>query len=128
MEFQYFPTIGYGLQWDCQLSLFTLKPDQSLKTMSIESLFQSFPQLETKNLILRRMQGSDSNALFRILSDAEVTRYYDDAAFTEMDQASDQINAWENGFINRRNIRWGIVRKGDHEIIGTCGYYGFHTW
>jgi [ribosomal protein S5]-alanine N-acetyltransferase len=96
--------------------------------MSIESIFHTFPQVKTKNLILRRMQGSDSQAIFKILADDEVTRYYDDDAFTDISQASDQIIAWENGFNNKRCIRWGITRKADHDIIGTCGYYGFHTW
>ena len=96
--------------------------------MTLDSIFQSFPQLETNNLILRRIQETDSGAIFRILSDDEVTRYYDDETFTEISQAASQIEAWENGFVNKRCIRWGIVRKGEREIIGSCGYYGFHTW
>jgi ribosomal-protein-alanine N-acetyltransferase len=62
------------------------------------------------------------------LADNEATRYYDDAAFTDVSQASDQTEAWENGFVNKRCIRWGIARKDDCAIIGSCGYYGFHTW
>lgn len=96
--------------------------------MSIDSVFRSFPQLETRKLILRRMQISDSSAIFRILADDEVTRYYDDATFTKASQATDQIEAWENGFKNKRCIRWGIARKGERGIIGSCGYYGFQTW
>jgi ribosomal-protein-alanine N-acetyltransferase len=96
--------------------------------MSLDSIFQSFPQLETRHLILRRMQATDSEAIFRILADDEVTRYYDDATFTNVSQASDQIEAWENGYKNKRCIRWGIAHKDERIIIGSCGYYGFHTW
>ena len=96
--------------------------------MSLDNVLQSFPQLETTDLVLRRMQETDSGALFRILADNEVTRYYDDGPFTDISQATDQIKAWENGFKNKRCIRWGIARKGEREIIGSCGYYGFHTW
>jgi ribosomal-protein-alanine N-acetyltransferase len=96
--------------------------------MSIDSVFHSFPQLETNRLVLRRMQVTDADAIFRILADDEVTRYYDDATFTAVSQASDQIKAWENGFINKRCIRWGITRKDDHALLGSCGHYGFHTW
>jgi ribosomal-protein-alanine N-acetyltransferase len=74
------------------------------------------------------MQLTDSNAIFRIFADDEVTVYYDDPNFTDVSQASDQIEAWENGFRNKRCIRWGIARKDDLIIIGSCGYYGFHTW
>jgi ribosomal-protein-alanine N-acetyltransferase len=73
------------------------------------------------------MQLTDSNAVFRILADDEVTKYYDDTTFTDVSQATNQIEAWENGFKSRRCIRWGIARK-DNQVIGSCGYYGFHTW
>jgi len=96
--------------------------------MNLDGLFQSFPRLATPNLILRRIQPEDAQALFGILADDEVTRYYDDQAFTDLNQASDQIEAWEFGYRNRRSIRWGIARKEDPTLIGSCGYYGFHTW
>jgi len=96
--------------------------------MSIDSIFQSFPQLETRRLILRRLHAADASALFSILSDQEVTRYYDDAAFTHVAQACEQIEAWESGFHHRRCIRWGIARKEDGGLIGTCGYYAIHPW
>jgi ribosomal-protein-alanine N-acetyltransferase len=96
--------------------------------MTLDNIFQSFPQLETGNLILRRMQATDADAIFSILSDDEVTRHYDDATFTELAQAREQLEAWENGYKNRRCIRWGITRKGEEGVIGSCGFYGFHTW
>lgn len=96
--------------------------------MSIESIFQTFPLLETPRLFLRRMQASDAAALFQVLSDDEVTQYYDDDTFTDISQASEQIEAWETGFSQRRSIRWGIVRKEDGGLIGSCGMYGIHPW
>ena len=96
--------------------------------MSINRAFQTFPQLETKRLLLRRMHSNDASALFKVLADDEVTEFYDDDAFTDISQASDQIEAWENCFKNKDCIRWGITRKDEGYIIGSCGYYGFHTW
>ena len=96
--------------------------------MLTNQAFQIFPQLETKNLVLRRIHPSDASALFKILADDEVTRFYDDDTFTEISQASDQIEAWENGFKNKGCIRWGITHKEEGTMIGSCGYYGFHTW
>jgi len=96
--------------------------------MTIEKIFQTFPQLETERLILRHMQTADAQAIFRILSDEEVTRHYDDATFTNVSQASDQIEAWESGYRNKRCIRWGIARKEEPFIVGSCGFYGIHTW
>jgi len=96
--------------------------------MALNQALQTFPQLETKNLLLRRIRQTDASALFKILSDNEVTEFYDDDAFVDISQASDQIEAWENGFKNQGSIRWGISRKDENYLIGTCGYYGFHNW
>ena len=96
--------------------------------MSIKKVFQQFPQIETKNLILRKINPADSRAIFDILSDIKVTEYYDDDAFTDIAQAIDQIEAWENGYKNSFCIRWGIIQKYDGAIIGSCGYYGIHAW
>lgn len=96
--------------------------------MSIEAVFQSFPQFETRKLFLRKIQATDAHSILRILADEEVTRFYDDDSFTDISQALGQIEAWENGYRNRRCIRWGIAFKDNPAIIGTCGYYGFHTW
>jgi len=96
--------------------------------MPLETIFQTFPPLETERLMLRRMQAADAQAIFGILSDDEVTRYYDEATFTDLSQASEQIEAWENGYIHRRCIRWGIALKENNLIIGSCGFYGIHPW
>ena len=96
--------------------------------MPIETIFQAFPQLETDRLILRRMQASDAQALFQVLGDDEVTRYYDDATFTAVSQAEEQIAAWESGFAHRRSLRWGIVHKQAGVVIGSCGMYSIHPW
>jgi len=74
------------------------------------------------------MQETDSLAIFKVLADDEVSKYYDEATFTDVSQACNQIKAWENGFVHKRCIRWGITHKDDRGIIGSCGYYGFHTW
>ncbi len=96
--------------------------------MTFERIFQSFPHIETTNLVLRRIQAADAGAIFKILADDEVTRYYDDETFQDLSQASDQIEAWEMGYKNRRCLRWGITRKEDPALVGTCGYYGLHPW
>jgi len=96
--------------------------------MTIADLFQAFPELETERLLLRRMHLADTGAVFSILSDPKVTRFYDDDPFTEPTQASEQIEAWDHGFQQRRCIRWGIVRKVEGAVIGSCGYYNFHGW
>ena len=94
--------------------------------LNLDRVFQDFPRLETERLSLRQLHFSDAKALFAILSDEEVTRFYDDDPFTEILQAREQLEAWENGFRAKRIIRWGITLRENNHLIGTCGYYGFH--
>ena len=96
--------------------------------MNLDCVFKSFPRLETEHLVLRRLHPSDAASLYAILSDEDVARFYDDEAFTDVSQAREQLEAWERGFEAWRVIRWGIVQRGTDEVIGTCGYYGFHRW
>ena len=96
--------------------------------MAIEKGFLTFPRIETKNLLLRRIHPHDASALFEILSDEAVCEFYDDDAFVDISQARDQIEDWETGYQNQKCIRWGITRKGENQLIGTCGYYRFQTW
>lgn len=96
--------------------------------MVIKKAFLTFPRIETKNLLLRRIYPHDASALFEILSDEAVSEFFDDDAFVDISQARDQIEDWETGYQNQRCLRWGITRKGENQLIGTCGYYGFHSW
>jgi len=96
--------------------------------LNLDCVFQGFPHLETERFVLRRLQLSDAESLFSILADEEVTRFYDDEAFTAISQARAQIKAWADGFDERRCVRWGIARREDDMVIGTCGYNGFHGW
>ena len=96
--------------------------------MNLDYVFQVFPHLETDRFVLRKLRLSDAESLFAILADEEVTKFYDDETFTEIDQAREQIKSWASGFKERRCIRWGIARREDDIVVGTCGYYGFHGW
>ncbi|MCP4540557.1 MAG: GNAT family N-acetyltransferase [Chloroflexi bacterium] len=91
-------------------------------------MFDTFPQLETKHLVLRKLHSGDAESLFAVLGDEEVTEFYDDEVFRDVSQAGEQIEAWAAGFSTRRCVRWGIAQRENGKIIGTCGYYGFHRW
>ncbi|BAZ38733.1 hypothetical protein NIES4101_46750 [Calothrix sp. NIES-4101] len=85
-------------------------------------MLDRFPQLETKNLILREITVSDTEAIFNFFSDRDVLKYYDAEPFTNIDRVRRLIHNWDERFLNRKGIRWGIAKKDDNVIIGTCGY------
>ncbi|QLE59442.1 GNAT family N-acetyltransferase [Nostoc sp. TCL26-01] len=85
-------------------------------------MFKNFPQLTTKNLILRETTLADAPAVFQIFADDEVTKYHDLDTATSVDQAKFLIERRAERFQNQQGIRWGIARKEDNLIIGSCGY------
>jgi ribosomal-protein-alanine N-acetyltransferase len=94
----------------------------------VNDIFKTFPHLYTPRLVLRQIRLSDAPAVFDLLADAEVARYYDADPFTHITQANQLVEFWASAFGRRQVIRWGIARRGDGRLIGTCGYYGLHAW
>lgn len=92
------------------------------------SVFDEFPEIETENLILREILPDDAEAIFRIFSDDEVTRYYDLSTYTTIEQAYELIDFFDESFELERAIRWGITRKSDGLLVGTCGYVWLRTY
>ncbi|BAY08440.1 GNAT family N-acetyltransferase [Calothrix sp. NIES-2098] len=90
--------------------------------MSINAAFQNFPQLTTENLILRETTLNDTPAVFQIFADDAVTKYHDVETATNIEQAQFLIQRRAERFQNQQAIRWGIARKEDNAIVGSCGY------
>ncbi len=90
--------------------------------MNINAVFKNFPQLETKNLILRETKITDALDVFQVFADDEVTEYHDLETFTCLEEVQSLIERRAERFKNQQGIRWGIARKEDNIIIGSCGY------
>jgi [ribosomal protein S5]-alanine N-acetyltransferase len=84
----------------------------------------SFPNLETERLWLRQATQKDAEAVFTIFSDPDVTQFHDLDTFTRLDEAVEVIARRTEGFERERGIRWGIARKPNDNLIGSCGF----TW
>jgi [ribosomal protein S5]-alanine N-acetyltransferase len=84
----------------------------------------SFPNLETERLWLRQATQEDAEAVFAIFSDPNVTQFHDLDTFNHLNQAIGVIERRAKGFESGYGIRWGIARKSDNYLIGSCGF----TW
>lgn len=89
---------------------------------NLNTSFTSFPQLTTENLILRETNLADASAIFEIFADNEITKYHDVETVTNLEQIRFLIERRATRFQNQQGIRWGIARKEDNIIIGSCGY------
>jgi ribosomal-protein-alanine N-acetyltransferase len=81
----------------------------------------TFPLLETANLHLRELVPADTEAVFRLFSDDEVTRFYDFDSFTSVGQAADLIARQSVRFARGEGLRWGITQRDMDVVIGTVG-------
>lgn len=90
--------------------------------MSQDFLSISFPCLETERLWLRQATQEDAEAVLAVFCDPKVTQFHDLDTFTHLDEAVGVIERWVSGFESGRRIRWGIARKQDNYLIGSCGF------
>jgi [ribosomal protein S5]-alanine N-acetyltransferase len=89
--------------------------------MSMEDIFVTFPRLETERLALRQIRASDADALFAFFSDEEVSS----KRHRSVEESQAFIQQLQHWYQAHENVEWGITRKGDDMLIGTCGLYAF---
>ncbi len=79
------------------------------------------PELETKRLILRKMEKQDVEAVFNgWMKDTDVSKYMFWEASNDINEAKEFIQFELGNIKNDRWNRWIIVTKEKHEIVGTC--------
>ncbi len=93
--------------------------------MNAEDVFTRFPRLETPRLLLRQIEPRDAEALFATFSDEVVMEFYGELPHRTVDDSRVLIDQQQLWYANRDGIRWGITRKGDDEVIGSCGLFRF---
>lgn len=83
---------------------------------------REFPILETPRLILRQINLSDVVSIQRNLSDAGTVMYSNSNKPPTIEEVEKIIKVWQKRFEEQKGIRWGITKRGNDEIIGSCGY------
>lgn len=91
--------------------------------LDLTSVFAAFPTLETERFVLRELTIDDLDAIYRMMSDERVTRYFGRAPMTSRDEAAGRIVSIRNDFRDQNGVRWGIARREGGELLGSCGYW-----
>ncbi|MES2462896.1 MAG: GNAT family protein [Armatimonadota bacterium] len=95
--------------------------------MSTRFDFSTFPLLRTKRLLLREITFRDTEAIFRIRGDYEVTRHNIGAAYESSADARRLIEQMRKRYREKTEVRWGItLLGGDNSVVGMCGYNHWH--
>ena len=87
-----------------------------------DSILAHFPEIQTDRLTLRETKPQDAQALFEILSEERITRYYNIGPLTSIEQARELIKYRRRSFQSGQRIRWAITTKDDSLLIGSAGY------
>jgi ribosomal-protein-alanine N-acetyltransferase len=75
--------------------------------------------LETQRLLLRRVELTDAQALFRNgVADPEVTRYMTWPAVPSLESVQSILAQWVENYANPEYYQWAIVLKSRGEPIG----------
>ena len=104
------------------MNAYEMDPTELENEPDLDAVFGEFPNLQTPNLYLRELTEDDAADLLAVFADEEVTRFYDLYAYASEDEALELIDFFTESFEVERSIRWGIARRADDRIIGTCGY------
>lgn len=84
----------------------------------------AYPRLETGRLVLRGLRMEDADFLFIEWSDPQVTCFMcDEEPLQKREQAEEFLRTFQSPEMNPYSKWWGIERKADGHLIGTCGYF-----
>ncbi|KIL53071.1 GNAT family N-acetyltransferase [Jeotgalibacillus campisalis] len=83
---------------------------------------KKFPDIETDNFRLREVTKNDAKDLFVYLSDEDVVNHMGLAPAKQVEDTLDEINWYKSIFQDGTGIRWGITRKNEGRVIGSCGF------
>lgn len=88
-----------------------------------DSVFKEFPNIETKNLILKSFTIQDAEELFKIRSDDRVTKYLDRDNHKTVDESKTMIQAIIQSYKDKAGITWIIREKASFEVLGYAGFW-----
>jgi [ribosomal protein S5]-alanine N-acetyltransferase len=78
------------------------------------------PTLPAGAVTLRWLEERDLPGLYAVFSDPRVTRYWSWPAWTDPAAAGTLLTEIQACFARRSLFQWGIARRDDDQIIGTC--------
>jgi ribosomal-protein-alanine N-acetyltransferase len=80
----------------------------------------TLPTLDAPRVRLRWLSERDLDALFRVFSDPDMMRYWSTPAMKDRTEAEDLLVKVRKGFADKTGFQWGIERKEDAQLVGTC--------
>lgn len=83
-------------------------------------------ELSTSRLLVRRLTPADAQAFFDVFSNADVMLYWSSPPMTSLAQAEKKIGEILEHYRKGDLFQFGIERKLDRQLIGTCTLHQLH--
>ena len=77
--------------------------------------------LETDRLLLRPLDFSDAEGMFRLDSNANVHKYLGNNPVKSIEESNHYIENVRNQYLQNGTGRFAVILKDTHEFIGWCG-------
>ena len=84
---------------------------------------QQLPTLDGERVRLRPLSERDVPALVAVFGDPVVTRYWSTPALRDEAAAAELLAQIQTRARERFSFQWGIARRSDDELLGTCSLY-----
>jgi ribosomal-protein-alanine N-acetyltransferase len=85
--------------------------------------FKTFPQLETRRLVLREVKPSDTKDLFRFMSDEDTVTQNLIPPHKQIAETDKLVKTLTKQYDKKKELRWGVTIRGSDTIIGLTGFY-----
>ena len=87
--------------------------------------FNPFPVLTTERLVLRQFTKDDLPEIYKLRTDARVSKYITRPDFKTMEDAEAYIAKMTNIISNNESVIWGITAKGEDKVMGSICLWHF---
>jgi [ribosomal protein S5]-alanine N-acetyltransferase len=85
----------------------------------------ALPTIDAPRVRLRPLAASDADALFDVFSDPVMMRYWSTPPMQERAEAEALLDRIQTGFEGKTLFQWGLERKEDAQMLGTCTLFHF---
>ena len=87
----------------------------------MSNVFKNFPILHTPHLVLRQLDSSDKDAIYKLYSDPTVSSARERLPFMVPEESSIMIKQILDNYRATTRIRWAIEHRDTQKLIGTIG-------
>lgn len=85
-------------------------------------VFDQFPTLHTKRLVLRQVQMNDAQQIFDNRNNQRISAFIPNREMESLKDAEELVEKLQDGFKKMESLAWFGTIKGSDKMIGSCGY------